>query len=90
MLTGAGGRYAASTSDDGDAPANGGGRRQIDALFFPIAPGREEGSWQQLQEEGLRRFFDGSFAGAYEDALLEEFRAILPEDPPWAVQEAAP
>ena len=84
----AGGRYAAGhVLMIGDAPGDWRAARSIDALFFPIAPGREEESWQQLQEEGLRRFFDGSFAGAYEDTLLEEFRAILPEDPPWAVQE---
>ena len=87
----AGGRYAAGhVLMIGDAPGDWRAARSIDALFFPIAPGREEDSWQQLQDEGLRRFFDGSFAGAYEDALLEEFQAILPEDPPWAVQEVAP
>ena len=87
----AAGRYAAGhVLMVGDAPGDWRAARSIDALFFPIAPGREEESWQQLQQEGLRRFFDGSFAGAYEDGLLEEFQAILPEDPPWAVQEVAP
>ena len=85
----AGGRYAdGHVLMVGDAPGDWRAARSIGALFFPIAPGREEESWHGLQEEGLRRFFAGSFAGAYEDALLMEFQAILPEDPPWDVQAA--
>ena len=85
----AAGRYAAGhVLMVGDAPGDWRAARSVGALFFPIAPGSEEESWRQLQEEGLRRFFDGSFAGPYEDALLEEFHAILPEQPPWTVQEA--
>jgi phosphoglycolate phosphatase-like HAD superfamily hydrolase len=86
----AGGRYAdGHVLMIGDAPGDWRAARTVGALFFPIAPGREEESWRELQDEGLRRFFDGSFAGAYEDALLAEFQAILPEDPPWARQAAA-
>ena len=72
----------------GDAPGDWRAARTVGALFFPITPGREEESWRQLQEEGLRRFFAGSYAGAYEDALLDEFQALLPEDPPWATPAA--
>ena len=87
----AGGRYEAGhVLMVGDAPGDWRAARSVGALFFPIVPGREEASWQQLQEEGLRRFFDGSFAGSYENTLLEAFQAILPEDPPWAAQEVAP
>ena len=53
------------------------------ALFYPINPGREEDSWKRLLDEGLERFFAGGFAGAYEEKLLEEFNALLPEIPPW-------
>ena len=84
----AGGRYAdGHVLMVGDAPGDWRAARTIGALFFPIAPGREEESWRGLQEEGLERFFAGSFAGAYEDALLAEFQAILPEQPPWAAQQ---
>ncbi len=84
----AGGRYAdGHVLMVGDAPGDWRAARTIGALFFPIAPGREEESWRRLQEEGLERFFAGSFAGAYEDALLAEFQAILPEQPPWAAQQ---
>ncbi len=60
--------------------------RANEALFFPINPGEEERSWQRLFEEGLEKFFDGSFAGAYEAALIQEFEAFLPETPPWKTE----
>lgn len=53
------------------------------ALFFPINPGEEECSWQRLYEEGLDKFFEGSFAGDYEASLIKEFEAFLPDTPPW-------
>lgn len=57
--------------------------RENNALFFPINPGKEEESWQRLYEEGLDRFFKGTFAGDYEKDLIEEFKHYLPEVPPW-------
>lgn len=53
------------------------------ALFFPINPGDEETSWRRLFEEGLDRFFQGTFAGDYEAALIKEFEVYLPDTPPW-------
>lgn len=57
--------------------------RANNALFFPINPGDEEASWQRLYEEGLDKFFAGSFAGAYEASLIAEFEKYLPDTPPW-------
>lgn len=57
--------------------------RANNALFFPINPGEEERSWQRLSEEGLERFFAGTFAGEYENALIKEFETFLPETPSW-------
>lgn len=57
------------------------------ALFFPINPGAEELSWQRLYEEGMERFFAGTFAGAYQQELLDEFDRYLPACPPWKVIE---
>jgi len=57
--------------------------RANNALFFPIDPGEEERSWQRLFEEGLERFFAGTFAGEYENALIKEFETFLPETPSW-------
>ncbi len=67
----------------GDAPGDLEAAQAVHALFFPVLPGREEESWRQLLEEGLDRFFSGSFAGDYQRSLLEEFDNLLPVEPPW-------
>jgi phosphoglycolate phosphatase-like HAD superfamily hydrolase len=67
----------------GDAPGDFNAAKKNGALFFPINPGHEEASWQRLYEEGLDRFFTGTYAGAYEAALVKEFDACLPEKPSW-------
>src|SRR6476661_8048565 len=71
----------------GDAPGDYKAAVANDCLFFPINPGAEETSWRRLHDEGIARFFEGSFAGAYQDQLLEEFDAFLPERPPWKVED---
>lgn len=53
------------------------------ALFFPIVPGNEEQSWGRFYEQGSERFFNGTFAGSYQQDLLEEFNAALPAKAPW-------
>lgn len=67
----------------GDAPGDMKAARANGALFFPINPGREEASWERFYREGLGRFMAGSFAGAYEAALVAEFERLLPGVPPW-------
>jgi phosphoglycolate phosphatase-like HAD superfamily hydrolase len=80
----AGGKYDRSkVLMIGDAPGDLASAQSIDALFFPIIPGNEEGSWTKLMNEGLDRFFGGDFAGDYQTQLLDEFEAALPEHPPW-------
>ena len=69
----------------GDAPGDHQAAVANRALFFPINPGVEEQSWQRLFEEGLDRFFAGTFAGAYQQALLDEFDRYLPSEPPWRI-----
>jgi phosphoglycolate phosphatase-like HAD superfamily hydrolase len=71
----------------GDAPGDYKAASANNCLFFPINPGAEEASWRRLFEEGIDRFFDGSFAGAYQERLLAEFEAFLPERPPWKVED---
>ncbi len=68
----------------GDAPGDRKAAEATQCLFYPINPGHEEESWQRLCEEGLGRFFDGTFAGAYQAERVAEFEALLPEQPPWA------
>ncbi len=67
----------------GDAPGDYSAAVENNALFYPIIPGKEEMSWQRLVDEGLDRFFAGTFASDYQKHLLSEFDAALPEKPRW-------
>ena len=67
----------------GDAPGDLKAARANGFLFFPINPGYEEECWQKLLEEGLDRFFQGTFAGEYEQKLIADFEKLLPDTPPW-------
>jgi len=67
----------------GDAPGDLSAARANGARFFPINPGHEEESWERFYREGIARFFNHTFAGAYEASLIAEFEKLLPEEPPW-------
>jgi phosphoglycolate phosphatase-like HAD superfamily hydrolase len=69
----------------GDAPGDLQAAEANQCLFFPINPGEEEASWRSLFEEGIDRFLNRDFAGAYQTALLERFHEFLPEKPTWPV-----
>jgi phosphoglycolate phosphatase-like HAD superfamily hydrolase len=69
----------------GDAPGDYSAAVANDCLFFPINPGDEQASWRRLAEEGIDRFFSGTFAGDYQQQLLDEFNQYLPVTPPWPV-----
>ncbi|REJ98785.1 MAG: HAD family hydrolase [Planctomycetota bacterium] len=71
----------------GDAPGDYKAAQVNNCLFFPINPDAEEARWQQLRDEGMERFFTGSFAGDYQTRLLEEFDRCLPDRPPWPTTE---
>ncbi len=70
----------------GDAPGDLKAAKENEVLFFPINPGHEEDSWDRLLNEGLEKFLSGTFAGSYEQTLLEEFDSFLPEKPSWNVK----
>lgn len=70
----------------GDAPGDYKAAVANQCLFFPIIPGREAESWERMANEALGRFFQGTYAGDYQNQLLEEFDEALPELPPWPVQ----
>ena len=55
----------------GDAPGDYKAAVANDALFFPINPGHEEASWKKLLDEGIDRFLNETFAGDYQQALLD-------------------
>jgi len=83
-------KYAAKSKypDDkilmiGDAPGDLKAARSNEVLFYPINPGEEDSSWERLYNEGLDRFFAGSYKGTYEEKLIKEFEAFLPEHPHW-------
>lgn len=68
----------------GDAPGDRDAAFSQGVLYYPINPGHEAASWRRFHDEALERFLAGTYAGAYQDALVTEFEALLPADPPWA------
>ena len=58
-------------------------QNQMVFFSFPVNPGKEELSWERLYREGIDRFFAGTFKGDYEEKLIKEFEAYLPEHPRW-------
>jgi phosphoglycolate phosphatase-like HAD superfamily hydrolase len=70
----------------GDAPGDLEAARSVGALFYPINPGAEEDSWAGFHQEAAERFFSGSFAGDFQEKIISEFMACLPERPPWECQ----
>lgn len=69
----------------GDAPGDLSAAKSNGVLYFPINPGHEDVSWQRFFEEGLDKFFAGTYAGQYEKNLIKEFESFLPEKPIWKV-----
>lgn len=67
----------------GDAPGDRDAAAKEGVLYYPINPGREKQSWQRFTDEALPKFLDGTFAGAYQRALIEEFESYLPAEVPW-------
>lgn len=67
----------------GDAPGDRDAAARVGCLFYPILPGREKESWHRFTAEALPRFLDEEFAGAYQQSLIEEFTARLPDVVPW-------
>lgn len=68
----------------GDALGDLRAAESVGACFYPINPGQEAASWQRFYEEAYELFLDGRFAGAYQQSLHDEFRALLPEQTPWS------
>lgn len=66
----------------GDAVGDMEAADSIGALFYPIMPKSENDCWVNLEKEGLLKFFEGSFKGAYEEELRQKFDACLPEYSP--------
>jgi len=67
----------------GDAPGDMKAARANGALFYPINPGHEEESWQRFYDEGIDKFLNETYKGAYEKKVIKEFNKLLPSKPPW-------
>jgi len=67
----------------GDAPGDMDAARANNALFYPVMPGREVESWQRFHDEAFDKFINDKYAGDYEQQLIAEFDACLPERPGW-------
>ena len=67
----------------GDAPGDRDAAAKAGCLYYPILPGNEKFSWRRFTDEALPRFLDGTFAGAYQQALIAEFDSYLPAEVPW-------
>lgn len=67
----------------GDAPGDRDAAQSKGVLYYPINPGHEAASWKRFRDEAFGRFLDGTYAGAYQEALIAEFEQYLPETPAW-------
>ncbi len=67
----------------GDAPGDRDAAAKAECLYYPILPGNEKFSWKRFKEEALGKFLDGTFAGEYQQALIDEFNSYLPGEVPW-------
>ncbi|MHC4635260.1 MAG: HAD family hydrolase [Planctomycetota bacterium] len=67
----------------GDAPGDLKAAKANNALFYPINPGAESKSWKRFHDEAFDKFISGEYQGEYEEKLIAEFNAYLPEVPPW-------
>jgi len=67
----------------GDAPGDLKAAKGNNALFYPVNPGSEVGSWDRFHKEAYSRFLSGTYRGDYEEKLIREFEASLPHTPPW-------
>jgi phosphoglycolate phosphatase-like HAD superfamily hydrolase len=67
----------------GDAPGDRDAAHAVNTLYYPINPGAEDASWQRFHDEAADKFLNGTYAGAYEAALIAEFEKLLPDTPPW-------
>ena len=71
----------------GDAPGDMKAAKANDGLFYPINPGDEIQSWKRFYDEAFDKFTNGEYAGEYEEKVIAEFEACLPELPPWERKE---
>ena len=57
----------------GDAMGDLDAAKQNGVYYFPILPGKEAESWQELVGEGLKRLENGTYRGEYQEKKIREF-----------------
>lgn len=62
----------------GDAPKDLESAREAGVRFFPVNPGKENDSWEQLAAEVYPAFLRGTYTAAQEEERVREFLALLP------------
>jgi len=67
----------------GDAPGDRKAAKENKAHFYPVNPAHEIESWERFYKEAYDRFLNGTYGGTYEEKLVSEFEALLPETPAW-------
>ena len=67
----------------GDALGDLAAARSINALFYPIVPGKEDQSWERFFLEAHKLFITEAYEGEYENQRIAEFKNTLSEIPPW-------
>ena len=72
----------------GDAPGDLAAATDAGCLFYPVIPGHEDASWQRFHDEAFDRFLTGAYAGAYAEAITQDFLDALPDTPPWQGAQA--
>lgn len=61
----------------GDAPGDRKAAESNGVFFYPILVNKEAESWQNFMAEALPRFLNGTYAGAYQQQLLDAFDSNL-------------
>jgi phosphoglycolate phosphatase-like HAD superfamily hydrolase len=62
----------------GDAPKDLESAREAGVRFFPVNPGKENDSWEQLAAGVYPAFLRGTYTAAQEEERVREFLALLP------------
>ena len=57
----------------GDAMGDLDAAKQNGVYYFPILPGKEKESWQELVGEGLKRLENSTYGGEYQEKKIKEF-----------------
>lgn len=60
----------------GDSPSDLEAARDVGAFFYPIMPYQERESWEEFPE-ALNRFWEGTYAGRYQEQKILEFEKNL-------------